>query len=134
MKKKILKVVAAVIENKDQEILCALRSPEMSLPNLWELPGGKVEANEDIYSALEREIEEELGCRIKAEAVFNENVHEYKTFIVHLVAIKSQIIDGIPLASEHAKLLWLKRENLDSLRWADADIPAVEKLRKEASQ
>lgn len=130
-KKKTLKVVAAIIENEDHEILCALRSPEMSFPNLWEFPGGKVEANEDIYSALEREIEEELGCKIKAAAVFNENIHEYETFIIHLVTIKSQIIEGIPAASEHAKIIWLKRENLDSLNWAPADIPAVAQLMEE---
>lgn len=130
--KKSVKVVAAVIENDKQEILCALRSPHMSLPNLWEFPGGKVEVNEDIYAALEREIEEELGCEIKAETVFHENVHEYETFIINLIAIKARIIEGTPMESEHAKLLWLKRENLGSLEWAPADIPAVEKLMKEA--
>ena len=47
MKKK-LKVVAGIIENDYGEILCALRSPDMSIPNHWEFPGGKVEAGEDI--------------------------------------------------------------------------------------
>ena len=60
---KRVKVVAAIIENEQNEILCALRSPVMSLPNKWEFPGGKVEKGEDIYSALEREISEELGCK-----------------------------------------------------------------------
>jgi len=59
--KKHVKVVAAIIENDQQEILCALRSPRMSVPNHWEFPGGKVEVNESIYSALEREIAEELS-------------------------------------------------------------------------
>ena len=40
---KRVKVVAAIIENEQNEILCALRSPVMSLPNKWEFPGGKVE-------------------------------------------------------------------------------------------
>ncbi len=35
MDKKLVKVVAAVIQNKDNEILCALRSPVMVLPNMW---------------------------------------------------------------------------------------------------
>ena len=50
--KKLVKVVAAIIENEENEVLCALRSPVMSIPNRWEFPGGKVEANEDIFSAL----------------------------------------------------------------------------------
>jgi len=126
--KKTVKVVAAIIENEKEEILCALRSPVMAIPNMWEFPGGKVEKDEDIYSALQREIEEELHCQIETKELFNENIHEYETFIINLIAIKCRIIDGTPTPTEHSKLVWLKRENLDSLKWAPADIPAVEQL------
>jgi 8-oxo-dGTP diphosphatase len=127
--KKLVNVVAAVIENENNQILCALRSPEMSIPNMWEFPGGKVEANEDIYSALEREIDEELDCKIETtKEIFNENTHEYETFIINLISIKCKVIEGTPTPSEHSKLIWLRRENLDSLKWAPADIPAVEQL------
>jgi 8-oxo-dGTP diphosphatase len=130
--KKLVNVVAAVIENENNQILCALRSPEMSIPNMWEFPGGKVEANEDIYSALEREIDEELDCKIETtKEIFNENTHEYETFIINLISIKCKVIEGTPTPSEHSKLIWLKRENLDSLNWAPADIPAVEQLIQE---
>ncbi len=130
--KKLVKVVAAIIENDQNEILCALRSPKMSVPNRWEFPGGKVEKDEDIYSALKREISEELGCKIETDyQVFNDHTHEYDTFTVHLLSIKGKIIEGYPKASEHSKLVWLKRENLESLKWAPADIPAVEQLMKE---
>lgn len=57
MKKK-LKVVGAIIENEYDEILCALRSPKMTLPNMWEFPGGKVEKGESLKDAIEREIME----------------------------------------------------------------------------
>jgi 8-oxo-dGTP diphosphatase len=109
--KKTVKVVAAIIENDKNEILCALRSPDMSLANMWEFPGGKVEKNEDIYTAIE-------------------NTHEYETFIINLLCISCCIIDGTPIPTEHSKLIWLKRENLDSLKWAPADIPAVKQLIK----
>jgi len=127
--KKLVKVVAAIIENDQNEILCALRSPEMSIPNKWEFPGGKVEKNEDIFSALEREISEELECKIVTEhEVFNDNTHEYDTFTVNLISIKCKIVEGSPRANEHSKLIWLERENLESLKWAPADIPAVKQL------
>ncbi|WP_462408538.1 (deoxy)nucleoside triphosphate pyrophosphohydrolase [Neobacillus sp. Marseille-QA0830] len=130
--KKLVKVVAAIIENEQQEILCALRSPEMSIPNRWEFPGGKVEAGEDIFSALEREISEELNCNVKTfKEVFNDNTHEYETFTINLISIKCRVVKGTPTKSEHSKLIWLKRENLDSLNWAPADIPAVEQLIQE---
>ena len=43
MNKKLVEVVAAVIENENNEILCALRSPITTLPNMWDFPGGKAE-------------------------------------------------------------------------------------------
>ncbi|MFC4559737.1 (deoxy)nucleoside triphosphate pyrophosphohydrolase [Virgibacillus kekensis] len=129
--KKTVKVVAAIIENENEEILCALRSPEMSIPNMWEFPGGKVEEGEDLHTALEREITEEFSCTIKASEVFKKNVHEYEKFIINLIALKAKLIEGEPTLSEHSKFVWLKRENLKSLVWAPADIPAVEQLVKE---
>ncbi|WBL16887.1 (deoxy)nucleoside triphosphate pyrophosphohydrolase [Sutcliffiella sp. NC1] len=129
MKKKI-KVVAAIIENEQGEVLCALRSPEMSLPNYWEFPGGKVEKNEDIHSALKREIQEELHCKIETHDVHNEHTHEYEAFIIHLITIKAKIVAGTPIPAEHSILVWFKKENLPSLVWTPADTPAVELLVK----
>ena len=47
---------------------------------------------------------------------------------LHLISIKCKIVEGTPIANEHSKLIWLNRENLSSLKWAPADIPAVEQL------
>lgn len=126
--KKLIKVVGAIIENENKEILCALRSPRMSLPNMWEFPGGKVEKDENLKEAIEREIQEELGCTIEYSNVFNDNTHEYDSFVVNLITIKCKLISGAPETAEHSKLIWLKRENLLSLKWAPADIPAAEQL------
>lgn len=128
--KKTIKVVAAIIENKNNEILCALRSPNMSLPNLWEFPGGKVEEGESLFEAIEREIQEELSCNVKASNVFAENTHEYEKIIVNLIGIKCELIDGTPTPNEHSKLVYLSKESLNSLVWAPADIPIVEKIIK----
>lgn len=127
MKKKV-KVVAAIIENDTNEILCALRSPDMSLPNMWEFPGGKVEKGESLKDAIEREIIEELDCKIKALEIFHDNTHEYENTIVNLICMKCELVEGIPASNEHSELIWFRRENLKSLIWAPADIPAVDKL------
>lgn len=126
--KKLVKVVSAVIENDNNEILCALRSPEMSLPNMWEFPGGKVEKDENLSQAIIREIQEELKCHIECDGVFNDNTHEYENFIINLITMKCRIVEGTPIASEHEKLIWLRRECLESLVWTPADIPAVKQL------
>ena len=127
MKKKV-KVVAAIIENDNNEILCALRSPQMSLPNMWEFPGGKVEEGESLHDAIEREIQEELKCSVKALDVFNDNTHEYEKVIVNLITLRCKLVNGTPKASEHAKLIWLPVDYLETLSWAPADVPAVKQL------
>lgn len=126
--KKIIKVVAAIIENDNNEVLCALRSKEMSMPKLWEFPGGKIEKNESIENAIIREIKEELNCHIEFTSIFHENTHEYEKVIVNLIAVKCKLIEGEPTANEHAKLLWMPIEYLETLNWAPADIPTVKKL------
>lgn len=126
--KKLIKVVGAIIENENKEILCALRSPKMSIPNHWEFPGGKIEENETLKQAIEREIKEELNCTVNFIDIFNDDTYEYDNFIVNLITLKCKLVDGTPTASEHSKLLWLHRENLSSLKWAPADISTVKKL------
>lgn len=126
--KKLIKVVGAIIENESNEILCALRSPKMALPNLWEFPGGKIEGNETLKEAIEREVKEELACTVEFIDIFNDNTHEYDKFIVNLITVKCRLVTGTPTVSEHSKLIWLHRENLLSLKWAPADIKALEQL------
>ena len=126
--KKTVKVVGAIIENENKEILCALRSKDMSLGKFWEFPGGKIEQGESIGDAIVREIKEELGCTIEFVDVFHDTTHEYENIIVNLITAHCKLVDGTPKASEHAKLLWLSNDYLESLTWAPADIPTIEKL------
>ena len=128
--KKTVRVVGAIIINEDDQVLCALRSPEMSLPNYWEFPGGKIEAGESVHQAIFREIKEELNCEIEALQLFNDYTHEYDHVIVNLITVTCKIINGTPTVNEHAELRWVAKDNLNSLHWAPADIPAVNLLSK----
>ncbi|PEO20214.1 (deoxy)nucleoside triphosphate pyrophosphohydrolase [Bacillus wiedmannii] len=127
MKKKI-SVVGAVILNNDNHVLCALRSPNMSLSNYWEFPGGKINKGEHPRDALVREIKEELDCFIAVEEQLKAVEHEYENIIVHLVTYKARIKSGIPKALEHSELRWISIDHLKELNWAPADIPTVEVL------
>ncbi|ENQ3113173.1 (deoxy)nucleoside triphosphate pyrophosphohydrolase [Bacillus cereus] len=126
--KKTVSVVGAVICNEKNEILCALRSPTMSLPNYWEFPGGKINEGEMPQEALIREIKEELGCFISVGEKIEEVDHEYENIIVHLATYKAYIESGIPKALEHEEIKWVQVENLLELKWAPADIPTVDIL------
>ena len=85
--------------------------------------------DEDIYSAIEREIDEELDCKVETKKKYLMKIHMNMIHLsLHLISIKCTIVEGTPTPREHSKLIWLKRENLGSLKWAPADIPAVEAI------
>mgnify|MGYP001309531821 CR=1 FL=1 len=128
--KKSVHVVGAIIENEKGEIFCALRGPEMSLPNYWEFPGGKIEEGETPQEALAREIDEEFNCSIEVGEKVEDTTYEYEKVIVRLETYMAKLIKGQPIALEHADTKWVPRKEMSKLNFAPADIPAVEKLVK----
>lgn len=126
MKKNIHVVGAIIIDNN--KILCAQRGPDKSLPLKWEFPGGKIEEGESAQEALKREISEEMNCQIEIGVQVDHTVYEYDFGIVHLTTFSCKLIEGKPELTEHVAIKWLPANELSSLDWAPADIPAVEKL------
>lgn len=124
---KIIDVVAAIIENENNEILCTLRPKDKILGNNWEFPGGKLENNETYFQGIIREIKEELDCDIEPIKIIGNAYHKYERGTVNIIAIKCKLLSSIIL-KEHSALIWLKRENLKSLVWAPADIEIIEKF------
>lgn len=129
--KKTVHVVGAIIENDKNEIFCALRGPEMSLANYWEFPGGKIEVGETPEQALSREIREEFNCSIEVGEKVEDTTYEYEKVIVRLETYMAKLVDGQPVALEHAETKWVSREEITEMNFAPADIPAVEKIANE---
>lgn len=121
---KQLHVVAAAIV-RDGRVLAAQRSATMSLPNLWEFPGGKIEPGESPRVALVRELHEELGCTVSVGASVVETRHEYDFATIVLATYYASIEAGEPAPTEHADVRWCTAPELRSLDWAAADLPAV---------
>lgn len=131
MKKDIYVVGAVIWENG--KILCAQRGPDKSLPYLWEFPGGKIEKEESPQEALKREIQEEMKCEIEIGEQVEHTVYEYDFGTVHLTTFSCRLIEGVPVLTEHTSIKWLPPENLQTLEWAPADIPAIERLSRASS-
>jgi len=62
-------VVAALIRDGEGRILLQQALPGKRHAGLWELPGGKLDRGETPRGALVREIDEELGITLEAEAL-----------------------------------------------------------------
>lgn len=126
--KPIIHVVAAVIKRNDESYLIAKRSEKMSLSNVWEFPGGKLEQGENEKIALQQEIQEELGCSIEVGSLITDTYHEYEEVIVHLKTFEAQITKGTPTAKEHTEIRWIKKDEFQQIHWAPADVPTVKAL------
>lgn len=122
--KKQINVVGAVIIS-DGQVLCVQRGPQGSLAGKWEFPGGKIEQGESPHTALEREIVEELTCRVKVGEQITTTSYEYDFGIVNLTTFYCQLVAGTPHLVEHAQMCWRSPGELADLDWAPADIPAV---------
>lgn len=124
-------VVGAAIVH-DGRLLAARRSAPATLAGGWELPGGKVEPGESEADALVRECQEELGVtvllgdRVPGEWVLRDDL----VLRVYLASL----LDGEPRPLEdHDEVRWLGGDELFSVAWLPADVPAVTAVLRVAS-
>jgi len=121
----MIDVTCAIIQHKNK-VLVTQRSEKMAMPLKWEFPGGKIEKSETAETCLIREILEELHINIKITKQLNSNTHQYsETKIIKLIPFICELVSGDIKLTEHANFLWLSKNELVNLDWAEADVPIL---------
>ncbi|WP_379163569.1 (deoxy)nucleoside triphosphate pyrophosphohydrolase [Paenibacillus sp. sgz5001063] len=124
----MIEVAAAIIHNADGQILIARRREGKSQAGLWEFPGGKLEAGEEVPDCLRRELMEEMSIDILPYAAFGVNEHDYDGFQIRLIAWEAEYLAGPIRLSDHDDARWVSVNELEGFAFAPADIPFVHRL------
>ena len=103
MIQKMLTIVCGTLLDEDRFLIGQRLNSDDIYPNLWELPGGKIEDGETPYDAIVREWKEELDIQIKPYYHIPER--EMNGILVHPYLIKYE--SGKPKLNDHQKVRWI---------------------------
>jgi A/G-specific adenine glycosylase len=108
--------VGAACIHRNGKYLIALRAT-----GVWEFPGGKREAGEDIRACLKREIMEELGVEISVRPPFRTVDFEKNEAVYRVHFCKSQLLRGRPRAIEHQEIRWVSVQEFSQFEFAETN-------------
>ena len=125
---KHIEVVAAVIK-KDNTIFATQRGYG-DYKDMWEFPGGKMEAGESPEAALKREIQEELETEIEVGRLIKTVDTDYPTFHITMHVFWAEVVSGDLTLLEHEAAKWLPIDEKlrDAVDWLPADLEVVEEI------
>jgi 8-oxo-dGTP diphosphatase len=103
---RIVPVAAAVIVRADGRVLLAQRPAGKAYAGYWEFPGGKLEPREAPRHALERELAEELGIRVRRAAPWLVQRFVYPHAHVELHFFRVFEWDGDPVGHDGQAFAW----------------------------
>lgn len=126
----MLFVVAAALTNEIGEILLQKRPAGGQMADLWEFPGGKVDAGESPESALVRELQEELGIHVSVDNLlpftFASAPLDDRNLLLLLYHCTQWI--GNPSAIYASEIKWVLPADMAGLDMPPADYPLVDAL------
>jgi mutator protein MutT len=117
-----------VLIDRRGRVLIAQRPPGKSLAGAWEFPGGKVEPGESRAGALARELEEEIGLRIRDPRPLLRLTHRYPHSSVLLDVFIVRRYGGRLERRDGQALRWVSRAELAAAPLLPADRPILKLL------
>jgi len=123
---KTIVVTAAVIE-RDGRLLVTKRQRGVHLEGLWEFPGGKCDAGEELRSCLARELKEELAVAARVGAEILTTTHAYDDRRVELHFMSCELL-GNPTPAVGQQMRWVTRAELATLQFPPADVELIRLL------
>ena len=127
MGKRTIHVVSAAIE-RDGRYLITQRLAKAVFPNLWEFPGGKIEAGESKEDALVRELKYRLGVEASVLGLLTETTHSYPNYDIVLYLMNCDIGQETPEALTVKDLKWVESTDMGNYDFVPADAESMDKL------
>ncbi len=103
---KTIRAAVGVLQQKDGKILIAKRQKGQLMAGFWELPGGKIEADETPKNAAIRELREELGIEVEALSLHKTMQQKYQNRIVELHIFNIEKYQNQPAGIEGQTIAW----------------------------
>ncbi len=116
---------------EERLILVSRRLSGTHLAHWWEFPGGKIELGESPEQALIREVHEELGLTVSVGDIFAVGHHAYPQREVVLLVYDARVVAGEPSCKEVAEFRWVTPEELVAMDLPPADLPVIERIKRE---
>ena len=124
---KHLNVAIAVIRQQNQILICQRRKND-TFGDLWEFPGGKVEADETPEQCVVREINEELGVTVEPIGTFSVIDHQYPEVSVRLIPFLCRLTSGEPRPLASQRIAWVETENLRRHAFPAASLGLIDEI------
>lgn len=121
-------VAAAAVTDPRGRVLIAQRPAHVHQGGLWEFPGGKLEQGESPGQALERELLEELGIKVRSARQLIQVRHDYPDKSVLLDVWRVEDYAGNPVGLEGQPLEWVAPIDLGKYAFPAANIPIIQAL------
>lgn len=125
-------IAIGIILNPHFDVFVAIRPEGKSYAGLFEFPGGKVEPEEDVRSALKRELMEEIGITVtelKDFGIKQSRVSESLCLNLHFFLVTQW--EGEPFGKEGQKTQWIAASELVPETFPPANQDIVLKLQSE---